>query len=519
MANTDFKTYTQEHGGRVLLLFLLFAIALYQLSSTGITGFAMVCLMPALVIFIYLAFTYRMFVFWFLCIINYSIFFRDLPLPPIPTSFYNEMLEIVLLAIAVIDVKESHFERLSNLMLFMLIIWCGFCTLEVLNDTCGLGIQFAEWLAGARKIAFQVMYAFLVYILYITTPQILIKYLKLWAILSLLAAFWVWKQKTFGFTPTEKIWIEGHRNTHIIQGGTLVRYFSIYSDAASFGIGMATTAVAFLIFSISIKIRKYKLFFGLVGAICLWAMFPSGTRTATVCFFAGVLVYVFLSKSFKIAIPVTLFSLFAYIILAFTNIGQGNQQIRRMRTTFDKKDASANVRTINQEAMRKYLKDAPWGMGMLTNNDFIPANNKYRRLSSIPPDSEYVWIWIHTGIIGITIFLITTFFMFAGACCIVFFRIKSPSLRGIGAGFCCAFVSIQLGGYGNQILMQYPNCLLYYGGLSLVYALPFMEKEWNEWEAKEYAKQTEKDRLKLEKKKASRVSEKISNRNLKGIGY
>jgi len=70
---------------------------------------------------------------------------------------------------------------------------------------------------------------------------------------------------------------------------------------------------------------------------------------------------------------------------------------------------------------------------------------------------------------------------------------------------CCAFISIQLGGYGNQVLMQFPNCLIFYGGLSIVYILPFMEKEWNEYEAKEIAKQEEKERLKLEKKKASRV--------------
>ena len=63
----------------------------------------------------------------------------------------------------------------------------------------------------------------------------------------------------------------------------------------------------------------------------------------------------------------------------------------------------------------------------------------------------------------------------------------------------------QLGAYGNQILMQFPNCLIFYGGLSIVYVLPFMEKEWVEYEVKEIAKQEEKARLKLEKKKASRV--------------
>jgi hypothetical protein len=504
MASSVFKTYAQENGGRVLLLFLLFSLALYQLATSGIGGFALLCSFPAIVLFVYLAFKYRMFVFWILCIVNYIIHFRGLYMP-VPMSLPNELLEIILLAIAIIDVNNSHFERCANLMLFMLIIWCGFCTLEVLNDTCDVGIQFAEWYSGARKIGFQVLYCFLVYILYITTPKILIRYFYIWAALSVFAAFWVWKQKAIGFTPSEAGWIEGHRTTHILQGGTLIRYFSFYSDAAAFGVGMATTAVAYLIFALTSNIYKLKILFCAVGLISLWAMFQSGTRTAMVCFFAGIFMYIFLSKSVKIAIPITILGVLAFILIAFTNIGQGNQQIRRMRTAFDRKDASANARTINQQAMKKYLRDAPWGIGIGNTYQNVPANNKFRKLSAIPPDSEYVWIWVHTGIIGITIFLITTFFMFAGACWIVLFRIKSPSLRGIGAGFCCAFVSIQLGGYGNQILMQFPNCVLYYGGLSLVYALPFMEKEWIDWESKELAIQEEKKRLKLEKKRASRV--------------
>ena len=505
MASTAFKTYTQENGGRVLLLFLLFSIALYQLVTAGISGFALVCLIPALIIFVYLAFKYRMFVFWTLCITNYFIFFREIPLPPLPQSIYNELLEIILLAIAIIDVKDTQFERIGNFMFFTLIIWCGFCTLEILNNTSGMGIQWASWYAGARKIGFQVMYAFLVFSLYITTPKILLKYIILWGGLTLFAVVWLWKQKTFGFTIEENIFLERHRSTHILQGGTLIRYFSIYSDAAAFGIGMASTAVAFLIFALTSKIMKYKLFYGVVGLLSVWAMFPSGTRTAMACLFAGIFVYIFLSKSIKLAVPVIIFTIFAYIFLAFTTIGNENGQIRRMRTTFDRSDASANVRTINQEAMKKYLQDAPWGMGIGNTFENVPANNKFRKLSTIPPDSEYVWIWVHTGVIGITIFLITTILMFVGACLIVMFRIKSLSLQGIGAGFCCAFVSIQLGGYGNQILMQFPNCFLYYGGLSIVYILPFMEKEWIEWETKELALQEEKKRLKLEKKRASRV--------------
>ena len=504
MANA-LKTYTKENGGRVSLLFLLFLLAIYEFITAGFSAFAVVCLTPLLALFVLAAFHFRMFTFWALIIINYFLQVKGLHLP-FPMSLPNELLEIILLSLAIIDVKNSHFERTANMMLYALFIWCGFCTLQVLNDTCNIGLDFGAWYTGARLMAFQIMYAFLVYSLYISKPDILIKYLLLWGVLALFASFWVWKQKNIGFTNPENAWIQGRgRLTHILQGGTLIRYFSIYSDAANFGIGIASTAVAFIIFGITSKIIKYKLFFLITGVACAWAMFPSGTRTAIACLMAGFITYIFLSKSVRIAIPFSIFFAFFVFILVFTKIGDGNAQIHRMRTAFDPKDASANARSINQETMKKYLKEAPWGIGIAQGYGSVPANNKYTLMSTIPADSEYVYIWIRTGIIGITTFLICTAIMLLGACWIVLFRLRSPSLRGIGAGMCCAFVSIQLGGYGNQVLMQFPNCLVFYGGLTIVYVLPFIENEWIEYENKQLAIQEEKKRLKLEKKRASRV--------------
>ena len=499
------RTYAKDNGGRVSLLLLLFLLAIFQFIHAGFNAFAIICLSPLLVLAVISAFHYRMLVFWVLIIVNAFLQNKNF-VPPGPMSLYNEALEIILLALAIIDVQNSHFERVGNIMLFALMIWCGYCTLQVLNDTCGLGIDVGAWYTGARLMAFQIMYAFLVYSIYISKPDILTKYLLLWGATALIASYWVWKQKYIGFTPAESSFLYGRgRQTHLLQGGSLIRYFSLYSDAANFGIGIASTAVAFLIFGITVKIRKYKLYFLLVGFACAWAMFQSGTRTATFCLIAGFMAYIFLSKSFKIAVTVSILFAFFVFILAFTNIGEGNQQIRRMRSAFNKDDASANVRTINQEAMKKYMKEAPFGIGIAQGYGSVPANNKYAYMSTIPADSEYVYIWLRTGEVGITIFLICTAIMWLGACWIVMFRISNRSLVGIGAGMCCAFVSFQLGGYGNQVLMQFPNCLQFYGGLTIVYVLPFFEKEWIEWETKEIAAQEEKKRLKLEKKRASRV--------------
>lgn len=501
-------TYSRENGGRVLLLFLLFLLALYQLTHAGFPSFAVICLIPCLVLAVYCAFRWRMSTFWVLFIVNYFIQMKDMAVfLSIPMSLPNEMLQIILLAIAIIDARvDPHFEKAANPMLFALTIWCIFCTLEVFNNTCNLGINIGSWYTGARMMAFQLIYIFLVFSIYISTPEILLNYLKIWGILALFSVIWVWKQEFIDFTDAERIWMETRgRTTHILNGGTLIRYFSTFSDAANYGCNAAATAAAFIIFAITAKFNKLRIFYLIVSILVIWGMFQSGTRTAIFCLAAGLIVYVVLSKSAKIAIPFSIAFVFFAFILVFTNIGNGNQQIRRMRSAFNKNDASANVRDINQKVMKKYIQDAPWGIGIGMGMDNVPANNKYRKLATIPPDSEYIFIWLRTGPIGIAIFIITTLIMFAGACWIVMFKLKNKTLIGIGGGFCSAFVAIQLGGYGNQVLMQYPNCLLFYGGLTIVYILPYIEPDWIELENVQLAQRAERKRLKLEKKLASRV--------------
>ena len=499
--------YAHENGGRVLLLFLLFCLALYEFLTQCLPALAIICLIPLVLVLIYTTFKWRLSSFWLLIFFNYFTQMKGFFFLPVPLSLPNELLQLLLIGLAIIDSRQTtHFERTLNPMLLALIIWCSFCILEILNNTCGLGINVATWYTGARLLAFQLLYIFIVFSICITSPEILMKYLKIWAYLSLFSAIWTWKQQNIGLTSAEEAFLYGPgQTTHIIQGGTLIRYFSTFSDAANYGCNAAAAGIAFIIFGITSKIKKDRWIFLIIALLVIYNMFASGTRTAMFCMGGGFAVYIVLSKSFKIAIPAAIISSLFFALLAFTNIANGNQQIRRMRSAFDANDASSSVRDINQETMKKYMRDAPWGIGigMMSNN--VPANNKYNLMANIPTDSEYVFIWLRTGTIGITIFILTTFIMFIGACNVVMFKLKTPSLIGIGGGLCCAFVAIQLGGFANQVLMQIPNCLTFYGGLSIVYILPYLEPQWIEYEKKCLTKQEEQKRLKLEKKLARRV--------------
>lgn len=499
-------TYSRENGGRVLLLFLLFALALYELSTSGFNSFTIICLSPLAILFAYVAFRWKMAIFWLLIVVNWFIMNRNLNIP-IPKSLADELLELTLIAIAIIDVRTTpRFGRAWNIMLLAISIWCVLCCIEIFNDTCNLGININAWFTGARLMALHLVWIILVFSLYITSPQILLNYLRLWAGLSLFSAFWTWKMINIGFTATESSWLYNSGYvTHILNGGTLIRYWSTFNDAANYGCNAGSSAIAFIIFGITSKLRKDKIFFFITALIVIWGMFQSGTRTAMFTMIAGYALFLVLSRSSKILIPSAIAGAFFLFILIFTNIGNSNQQMRRMRSAFKKDDASATVRDVNKAAIAKYMKDAPWGIGIGMMSDNIPAWNRYKILSEIPPDSEYVFIWVRTGLIGVSVFTFCMILMLCGACYVVLFKLKSKSLIGIGGGLCSAFTAIQISGYANQVIYQYPNGLTFFGGLAIVYILPYLEPEWNKYEENRLTKQEERKQIKLEKKLAKRV--------------
>ena len=142
--------YAHENGGRVLLLFLLFLVELYSFKNSGINGIAMMLAIPVSILAVYFAFSYRMLTFWALFLINFFVMFLQKENKmPLPASLPNEMLELALIAIAIIDLRDTKFENLANLMLIGVLGWCIFCIIEVFNDTCGLGMNFTAWFTGA----------------------------------------------------------------------------------------------------------------------------------------------------------------------------------------------------------------------------------------------------------------------------------------------------------------------------------------------------------------------------------
>ena len=106
--------YTHENRGRVALLFLLFALAIFQFINSGFNAFAVICLSPLAILFVYATFKWKMGVFCALIIVNWFIMNRNLTIP-FPASLADESLEVLLIAIAIIDARYTpHFGQLGT---------------------------------------------------------------------------------------------------------------------------------------------------------------------------------------------------------------------------------------------------------------------------------------------------------------------------------------------------------------------------------------------------------------------
>ena len=116
--------YSRENGGRVLMLFLLFFLALYEFYTLGIIGMALICTIPFLILGIYLVFIFRMPFFWILFVLNYIIMgvFRYVSIP-LPVTAFTIFPQILLLITCVIDIRENNDAKYGNIMLFSLSLW------------------------------------------------------------------------------------------------------------------------------------------------------------------------------------------------------------------------------------------------------------------------------------------------------------------------------------------------------------------------------------------------------------
>ena len=352
-------------------------------------------------------------------------------------------------------------------------IWMGYIFLQIGNPEA----QSKEaWFYAMRGVALYQWMAIPLLFMLFNKQKDLDTFFILWGILSVLGTLKGIQQFQFGVDPFEKRWLDqGGAETHILFGK--LRVFSFYSDAGQFGASQGHTGIVFSILAYLKKGNfKLKTFFIFVALTTFFGMLISGTRGAIAVPALGGIMFLILKKNIKVLILGGILGLSVYIFFAHTTIGQGNAEIRRMRTAFDPNEASLQVRLANQKKLKGYLATRPIGGGVGATGNWGQRFTPHTFLANTATDSWYVMIWADTGAVGLTYYLIMLFFILGTGAYNVMFKLKDEWLKAQIAALTCGMAGIMMASYGNGVFGQMPTGILMYVGMVFMFIAPKIDE-------------------------------------------
>lgn len=390
------------------------------------------------------------------------------------------LLAVVIIALMLSSFKKGSGIKFSNAfngLTLAALIWFLYCVFEIFNPYSS---TIVAWFTSVRGIGMYFLIIVVIIAVVMRRYKDFKRLLVIWAILSLIAVLKAFLQKTIGFDFAESRWLyfEGGSATHIIYSS--IRYFSIFTDAANFGTGIAFSGVVFGISSFYFKDKRMRFFYLITAAACMYGMLLSGTRGSIAVPFVGLTVYAIVSKKLKALILTTLLVVTTFVFLRYTYYGQGNSYIRRMRSFFNTDDASYVVRIVNQMKVRTYLYDKPIGVGIGMSRGEIKTYRTDPVLSKIPPDSWYVLIWMETGIIGLTLHILILLYIIFHGGYLVYFKIQDHQLKGLTSALLCGICGLYVSSYSIEIIGQFPFGPILYVCMALIFLSPVYDKELEE---------------------------------------
>ena len=384
---------------------------------------------------------------------------------PAPWGLTVDIL-LILCWLSVILNKHVKFKKkhLKNDIVYLTVAWMGYLVFEIVNPA---GNGPIAWFYAMRAIGFyNVLTIPLVFILFRGEKDIR-TFLRIILIVSVLGTAWGFKQNMIGLDAAENYWLYDldHAEEHILHG--VLRTFSFYSDAGAFG---ASQAMMLLICGIlamgPFKIRE-KLLYAVLAVVFLMGFGISGTRGALMVPAAGGLSYLILIKNFKVLAGGLSAMVIVFVILKYTFMFQGVEQVRRMRSALDPENPSMNVRYENQKTFARYLSNKPFGGGVGTAGFWGARFNPNSLMANTATDSWYVKIWAETGIVGLLLHLGILGYTLGRAGSRI---MATPNNRQktYAMAFFASLIGVTFASYGNQVFAHMPT------GAILNMMIPFM---------------------------------------------
>lgn len=389
----------------------------------------------------------------------------------------DAMLVYMFLSILFYSTKNDSEIRLRNAfnaLTGFYLIWILFVLIQFANPDFH---SSEKYIMTARAWLLAIPILYVISSLLADSPKMLRRSLIVLGIFTITAFLKLLYQKYRWFDATEVAWLmEGNWKTHLLQTG--IRYFSFFSDAGNFGSHMGMISIIYSIVGFNTRNRKLSIFYLSIAAIGVIGMLFSGTRGAIAVPMGGLLLYCLICKNIKVMVASALTGILLFSFFAFTNIGNDNTVIRRMRTAFQpQEDASFNVRKENQRKIADYLEKHPWGAGFMGEIPRTLVIGNTITEKRVPPDSFYVDIWIQTGYWGLIIYITIYAIIFCRGCYIIMFRIRNKELRNTLAALACGVFGIWINGYVGRGMSMTPSSLVIAVSLAFIMNGPYIDRQ------------------------------------------
>jgi len=461
----------------VLLVLLITSVLAFLSAKMGMSSFALSVGLPLFLIYGYFLFTWPVIGLYTAIALSFVLIGAGRYVKDVPVGLgLDAVLILTFIALFINKFNEKvDWSPVNKDITYLSLIWFGYSLFQLVNPESQ---SVAAWFSG-RGVALYMFLMVPLTLLLINTNRKLDMLLYVWGALSIVASLKGIMQLQIGLDAAEQGWLDdGNAKTHVLFGK--LRVFSFMSDAGQFGGNQAYSAVVSFIFSLAQTDRKKKWFFLVVSLLAFYGMIISGTRGAISVPLAGFMLFFILRKNIRVlSIGVAILAV-VFIFFKFTMIGQGNDQIRRMRTAFDPNDASLQVRLDNQRLLKRYLASRPFGGGIghggVKAQKYLP--NAF--LSQIATDSWYVLVWVEMGIIGLLMHLFILFYTLIRGTWLVMFRLKDPKLKLKISALIAGLAGVMVASYGNAVLGAMPTGMLIYTSMAIILNAKALDKNNHE---------------------------------------
>lgn len=385
----------------------------------------------------------------------------------IPFGIGIEVFLLLVWIAVIIMNNEYDWKSLNNPLTKIMLVWFIISFVEVINPA---GASVRGWIQEIRSTAlFPILTIPLVFLLFNSESKLNL-FIALILSLSLLATLNGIKQEHIGLSAGEQRFLdEGGAVTHVLWGK--LRVFSFYNDAGQFGASQAAFVLTALMLAVGPFKPWIRIIMLIVSGLFVYGMLISGTRGALFALVVGAFFAIFLTKNIKVLVLGMIAALMCLFVLKYTTIGNGNYAVYRMRTAFDPKEASLNVRLQNQQILAEYLKTRPFGGGLGVIGAWGKEYNRDKFLSTVEPDSYWVKLWAMYGIVGFTFWFCMMMYII-GKCCGIIWKIRNTKLRYKAIALLSSTAGIFFCSYGNEVMNAMPSAIVVAMSLAFIFMCP-----------------------------------------------